>query len=148
MAFLPGSRFAYSNYGFVLLGGVIEQVSGQNYYDYVRQHIYKPASMTSSESFWKTDHIPNMAIGYMCSSDQGEVQSTYERLPIRGTPTGGGYSTVEDLAHFADALKSHLLLSAEYTDIVTEGKVETPDHQKYAYGFETARKMECVGLVA
>ena len=41
--FEPGSRFAYSNYGFVLLGAIIEAVSGQSYYDYVREHVFGPA---------------------------------------------------------------------------------------------------------
>src|SRR6266850_7414625 len=50
LAFEPGSRWAYSNYGFLLLGLVIEKVSGGSYYDYVREHVYKPAGMTSSDS--------------------------------------------------------------------------------------------------
>ncbi|MFI5342718.1 MAG: serine hydrolase domain-containing protein [Chlamydiales bacterium] len=147
LAFLPGSHFAYSNYGFILLGAIIERVSGQIYYDYIRQHIYKSASMTSSESYWKMEHIPNRAIGYIRSPDQGALQSNFEHLPMRGTPTGGGYSTAEDLAHFATALQSHQLLNAEYTDIVTTGKVDTPDHQKYAYGFRdrTEKDLHWIG---
>ena len=45
-AFEPGSRWVYSNYGMVLLGVVVERVSGQSYYDYVAEHVYKPAGMT------------------------------------------------------------------------------------------------------
>jgi hypothetical protein len=48
--FEPGSRWEYSNYGFILLGVVIEKVSGESYYDYVREHIYMPAGMTSTGS--------------------------------------------------------------------------------------------------
>ena len=48
--FEPGSRFQYSNYGFVLLGAIIEAVSGESYYDYVREHVFGPAGMTSTES--------------------------------------------------------------------------------------------------
>ncbi len=44
--FAPGSRFEYSNYGFVLLGAIIEAVSGESYYDYVREHVFGPAGMT------------------------------------------------------------------------------------------------------
>ena len=50
LRFEPGSRWEYSNYGFILLGAVIEKVSGQSYYDYVREHIYVPAGMTSTGS--------------------------------------------------------------------------------------------------
>ena len=50
VAFEPGSRFEYSNYGFIILGAVIEKVSGESYYDYVHDHVYNPAGMISTGS--------------------------------------------------------------------------------------------------
>jgi len=47
LQFTPGERFGYSNSGFHVLGLVIERVSGQDYFDYVREHIYRPAGMTN-----------------------------------------------------------------------------------------------------
>jgi CubicO group peptidase (beta-lactamase class C family) len=62
--FEPGSDWAYSNYGFTLLGVVIEKVTGQSYYDYVQQHVYAPAGMTRSGSL-PEDHAPSdLSIGY------------------------------------------------------------------------------------
>jgi CubicO group peptidase (beta-lactamase class C family) len=133
--FQPGSRFGYSNYGFVLLGAIIEKISGKNYYDYIRDHIYQPAGMTSSGSYWKTEEISNMAIGYT-RLENSDLKNNYTFLPMRGSPAGGGYSTVEDLIRFANALLSHKLLNADYTDLVTTGKVHEQDSTKYAYGFE------------
>jgi D-alanyl-D-alanine carboxypeptidase len=134
VSFEPGTQYAYSNYGFILLGLIIEKVSGQSYYDYIRQHIYWPAKMTASDSYLKTEQIPNMAIGYM-RDPQGALQSNEKCLVYRGMPTGGGYSTVEDLTRFAQSLLSYKLLSEAYTTLVTTGKVDTPDGHKYAYGF-------------
>ena len=58
-------------------------------------------------------------------------------LPYRGTSAGGGYSTVGDLLRFAVALRSHKLLDAHYTELLTTGKVVTPRPGiKYAFGFE------------
>lgn len=65
----------------------------------------------------------------------GEWHPNSDTLPYRGTSAGGGYSTVEDLARFANALLSYKLLNAQYTHLLTTGKVETPGGQKYAYGF-------------
>ena len=48
LGFEPGARFEYSNYGFVLLGAVIEAASGQSYYDYAREHVFRPAGMTAT----------------------------------------------------------------------------------------------------
>ena len=132
--FPPGSRFEYSNYGFVLLGRVLEKVSGEGYYDYVRAHIYKPAGMTNSDSYPKTEKVPNMAVGYTREEGPGLKRNDAGR-PMRGSPAGGGYSTVEDLLRFAIALQSHKLLNPEYTDLVTTGKVETPGGGRYAFGF-------------
>ncbi len=129
--FPPGSRFEYSNYGFVLLGAVVEKVSGMGYYDYVRKNVYGPAGMTNSDSYLKTDKVPNMAVGY--TREEGpDLESNYATRPMRGSPAGGGYSTVEDLLRFATALTSHRLLNAEYTDLLTTGKTEARIGAKYA----------------
>lgn len=90
--------------------------------------------MNSSDSYWKTDSILNMAIGYV-RTEQTHLQPNQPLLPMRGTPTGGSYSTAEDMSRFAIALQTCRLLNADYAHLVTTGKVDTPDGQKYAYGF-------------
>jgi CubicO group peptidase (beta-lactamase class C family) len=65
----------------------------------------------------------------------GTLHSNADTLPYRGTSAGGGYSTVEDLQRFARALMNHKLLNAEYTDLLTTGKVATERGGKYAFGF-------------
>src|SRR6184192_3566274 len=131
--FEPGSRWAYSNYGFLLLGAVIERVAGESYYDYVRDHVYQPAGMTATGSEPESEAVPGRAVGYM--KDGGAWQPNTGTLPYRGTSAGGGYSTVEDLLRFANALETHKLLDAHHTDLLTTGKVATPMGGKYAYGF-------------
>ena len=134
LAFEPGSKWAYSNYGFLLLGLVIEKASGQNYYDYVREHVYKPAGMASSDSLPEDEVVTERSVGYTKMGGEGWHPNT-DTLPPRGTSAGGGYSTVEDLLRFANALGNHKLLNAHYTELLTTGKMETPGGGKYAYGF-------------
>jgi CubicO group peptidase (beta-lactamase class C family) len=134
LEFEPGSRWQYSNYGFLLLGVVVEKVSGQSYYDYVRDHIYKPAGMTGTASEPEEQMVAERSVGYM-RSDAGAWQPNTETLPYRGTSAGGGYSTVEDLLRFATALQTHKLLNAQYTEMLTTGKVDA-GRGKYAYGFQ------------
>jgi D-alanyl-D-alanine carboxypeptidase len=133
--FEPGKRWQYSNYGFLLLGVLIEKVSGQSYYDYVRDHIYKPAGMTASGSEPEEQVVPDRSIGYTRRGGS-ELKPNTDTLPYRGSSAGGGYSTVEDLLRFATALQAHKLLNAQYTDLLTTGKVETPGGGHYAFGFE------------
>src|SRR5690242_8813938 len=62
--FEPGSRWEYSNYGFILLGRIIEKVSGMSYYDYVRDHNFKPAGMTGTGSEPEDQAVTNRSVGY------------------------------------------------------------------------------------
>ncbi len=132
--FEPGSRWQYANYGFLLLGVLIEKVSGQSYYDYVRDHIYKPAGMTGTASEPEDQLVADRSLGYT-RFDGGSLRPNTDTLPYRGTSAGGGYSTVEDLLKFATALQTHKLLNAQYTEMLTTGKTDTP-RGKYAFGFQ------------
>jgi CubicO group peptidase (beta-lactamase class C family) len=131
--FEPGSRWMYSNFGFVLLGAVIERVSGQSYYDYVAAHVYGPAGMTSTGSEPEDRAVERRSAGYMKRPGGAWLPNT-PTLPYRGTAAGGGYTTVEDLARFAAALTSRRLLDARHTELLTSGKVDAMDG-RYAYGF-------------
>jgi CubicO group peptidase (beta-lactamase class C family) len=139
LLFEPGSKWSYSNAGFIVLGLVIQHVSGQSYYDYVREHIFAPAGMTNTDNYRTDADIPNLAIGY---TKMGEAQGQPRRLNVlmlqRGGSAGGGYSTVEDLAKFVQALDGNKLLTKQYKDMDMSGKVPTgrPGGPKYAFGME------------
>jgi D-alanyl-D-alanine carboxypeptidase len=127
----PGARFEYSNYGFVLLGALIEQVSGMSYYDYVDEHVFRPAGMTSTGSLPESTHVPDRAVGYMRASRTGGAwMPNTDTLPWRGTAAGGGYSTVGDLLRFAQALRAGRLISK-----ATLAEATRPHQQQYGYGF-------------
>jgi CubicO group peptidase (beta-lactamase class C family) len=145
--FEPGSRWAYSNYGMVLLGAVIEKVTGQSYYDYVQAHIYEPAGMTGTGSLPEDRTVPRRSVGYMKPPGTTSWVPNTDTLPYRGTSAGGGYSTVDDLARFAHALLSHKLLSPESTELLIAGKVESAPGARYAYGFEDGRDADGNGSV-
>jgi CubicO group peptidase (beta-lactamase class C family) len=122
---------AYANYGFVLLGRIIETVSGQDYYDYVREHIFAPAGMNDTGSLPEEVAVPNRSVGYMRGPDGGLADNA-GTLPWRGSAAGGGYSTAADLVRFADALRSGRLLSPELFAQATSP--QRPDGW-YGFGF-------------
>jgi CubicO group peptidase (beta-lactamase class C family) len=128
------------------LGEIIEKVSGESYYDYVREHVFKPAGMASTDSLPESEAVAGRSVGYMRPDNSGWKPNT-DTLPWRGTSAGGGYSTVEDLLRFATALESHKLLDAKHTDLLVTGKVDTPQGEKYAYGFMEISEagMQCFG---
>jgi D-alanyl-D-alanine carboxypeptidase len=114
----PGGDFRYSNYGYVLLGAVIERVSGMSYYDYVEQKVYRPAGMKNTGSLPEEVDVPGRAKGYMRRGDTWQLNT--DTLPYRGMAAGGGYSTTHDLLAFAQALDAGKLVSKATLDQATE----------------------------
>ena len=150
LEFEPGSGWAYSSYGFLLLGVVIEKVTGQTYYDYVQKRVYVPAGMTRSGSLPESQAVADRSIGYTRRPGTTALVPNTDTLPYRGGSAGGGYSTVEDLGRFAHALLNHKLLSPDTTGLLITGKAEAssgPLGGRYAYGFEDARDADGNGWV-
>ncbi|MBT8400264.1 MAG: beta-lactamase family protein [Rhodothermia bacterium] len=116
--FAPGTSEQYSNTGFEVLGAIVEAVSGSDYYEYVREHIFDPAGMVDTDSYPSDQIVPNMATGYMGGPEGSfDTENTF-RHSVRGTPAGGGYSTAADLRGFFDALESGRLVGEEYVRLM------------------------------
>lgn len=137
LQFEPGRQWSYSNSNFIVLGAIIEAVSGEDYFAYIRQHIYQPAGMINSDAYPMDRETPNLAIGYTRNPGETEWRNNLYEHVIKGGPAGGGFSTVDDLLRFAQALIQHQLLSPESTALLTTGKVKLPgnDGAEYGYGF-------------
>jgi CubicO group peptidase (beta-lactamase class C family) len=135
LQFTPGTQWVYSNYGFMLLGAIIERVTGTSYYNHIAKSVLSPAGMVASGFAPEDSIVPGRSVGYMQGPVPGALVSNAPTLPYRGTPAGGGYSTVEDFASFASALRKNLLLDAAHTTMLTTGKVALNPATKYAYGF-------------
>jgi len=151
LAFEPGARFLYSNCGPLVLGLIIEKITGMSYDDYVRKFITGPSGMKDTDCYDISDPIPNLAIGYTKMSLYGDRTDHWKNNlflnPVKGGPAGGGYSTVEDLFRFAVALQALKLTDREHLSLLTTGKVisESPTrsgeprkdpNDKYAYLFQ------------
>lgn len=118
LKFEPGTKRQYSNGGYIVLGAVIEKISGQSYYDYVREKIFKPLGMENTD-FYQTDAlVANRATGY---TKHGFVETAYRRnniytLPERGSPAGGGYSTLDDLLKFGNAMAERKIMNPVFEE--------------------------------
>lgn len=137
LLFEPGSRWQYSNTGMLVLGKVLEIVSGQSYFDYVRENIYKPAGMINTGCFELDKVNENLAVGYIKDyTDKGiTFRNNIFMHVMRGGPQGGCYSTVEDLLKFSNALQSNKLVGADYVKTLTTAKPEL-NSPNYGYGFQ------------
>lgn len=116
LQFAPGSREAYSNAGYVLLGLLIEQRTGSPYFDVVAERVYRPSGMTRA-AHWRRDSLPAFAaMGRTGRRGDGttasQLMSNTGTLPGRGTSAGGGYASAADLVRFVQALRERRMPQA------------------------------------
>ena len=146
-AFEPGKGWRYSNSGFLVLGVIIEKLSGKSYFRHVRENIFDPAAMNDTGFFDAEWVIKNQAVGY-------EKQFTADSIRYRsnvfligggnGSSAGGGYSTAGDLLKFFNALSAGKLLGAPLVKILQTAKPELASPE-YGYGFFVNTKLNSAG---
>ena len=141
----PGTKWRYSNAGYVVLGLIVERVSGQSFGAYLREHIFQPAGMLETGGYTEHEPVPNSALGYTTRRGFGPPTpgepptSNQGILPACGSPAGGGYSTASDLLRFELALRQHAILSPWSAGLLMTGAVAesaNAPEAKYSLGLE------------
>jgi CubicO group peptidase (beta-lactamase class C family) len=127
--FEPGEKYQYSNSGYVILGAIIETVSGQSYYAYVQDQIIRPLGMKDSGYSEDYNERPGFARGYGEGRDGRLIPAPYIH-PSLGYAAGALYSTVEDMLKWDQALSSEKILSRVSLD-----KMFRPVKDDYGYGW-------------
>ncbi|NYI03768.1 serine hydrolase domain-containing protein [Allostreptomyces psammosilenae] len=127
LGFVPGTGYAYSNSAFHVLGQIVARVSGRPYHDYVREHVFRAAGMTSADFYtmpqWRADR--RIARPYATGED-GERYDAIAEHGFVGTPAGGSFAHCADLARFAHALTHGELLDPAHTALLLGGRVPMP----------------------
>jgi CubicO group peptidase (beta-lactamase class C family) len=146
LLFQPGERFEYSNAGFIVLGKIIEVITGKSYDEYVQQHIYDVAGMQNTYCYEIDRIVPNLAMGYTHDPDIDNLCldhyiNNFLIIPVKGSSAGGGYSTIDDLVSFAKALKKGDLISEHSLEMMQEPTItrgiELLRSEGYGYGCQT-----------
>lgn len=125
--FFPGERMQYSNSGYIMLGSIIEKVSGASYEQFVRDNLFMPLGMKDSGYDSNSAVIPHRAAGYS-PSPIGPVNAGYIHMSIPHA-AGALYSTTEDLLRWEQGLFGGKILSAASLQ-----KMITPFKNDYALG--------------
>ncbi|WP_271853610.1 serine hydrolase [Planococcus maritimus] len=127
----PGARFRYNNAGYIALGLVIEQVTGEEFADYVEREVLAKAGMSES-GYFRLDRLPkNTAYGYI---DEGDSWRTNQySIPIRGGADGGAFVTTGDMAKFWNRLMDDTLLSGEMKTLLLTVQAQQGE-TAYGYG--------------
>ena len=127
LEFEPGTKWNYSNSGYVLLGYLIEKISGQSYAGFVEQNIFTPLGMKDSGYDSNSAIIERRASGY-APGKNGPENAGFVNMTVP-LSAGGLYSTTEDLLRWEQGLFGGKLLSP-----ASLAKMTTPFKQDYAFG--------------
>lgn len=119
---VPSDQIMYSNTNFLILGRIIEEVSGKNYYDFIREQIFVPLHMRNTGFFEKDEVVKNRAVGYFNDAqasmefgvpNDDQIRSNIAIRSIKGIPAGGAFSTVSDMNLFMNGIRSGKLITKE-----------------------------------
>lgn len=115
LTFPPGTNRQYCNACYIVLGGIIEKVSGMRYEDYIAKHVFEPADMTGAGFFASDSLAPDVAMGYTRQGGGDTWRANVHMHGATGSAGGGGYSTVQDLLAFDRAMRAGKLLGDKMT---------------------------------
>jgi CubicO group peptidase (beta-lactamase class C family) len=137
----PEDGLRYSNTGYVVLGALIEAVTGGDYFEFVRAQVFLPAGMNRTNSWCRDEVVENRAIGYIPPVEAEALglgrgwRSNALLQGARGTSAGGGLSTADDLFRFSRALLDGKVVKPKTLDALLTPRVKFLGPSDYAYGF-------------
>ena len=135
LAYEPGSKWSYSNLGYLTLGVLIHRVTGQFYGDFLQQRVFKPLGMSTTRVMSEEDIIPNRSSGYRVVKGQLKNQE-WVSPTLNTTADGSLYFSIKDLAKWDAALAARKLLKPESFDLMwTPVKLSDGKPNKDGYGF-------------
>jgi len=142
--FAPGDRFQYCNAGFILLGLVVERITGQEYFGVIGNKVFVPSGMTKSR-FCNSDSIcENLSDGYVISC-VGEDERNWQRNVSRMLPPaadGGAVASAVELIRFMQALRGGCLLGQETAQAMCSQQVDAGDGWGYGFGVWVQHKKD------
>ena len=140
LLFEPGTQFHYGNTGYVIIGALIEQISGFSYYEFMKHEIFEPAGMKETDFYEMDLPISNCAIGYTKERwdepADGKLRNNQYIYGVKGSPSEHCFSTTTDLFLFFKQLKGYQLIGKPLVDLcfTSHARDEKPG-VSYGYGF-------------
>lgn len=127
--FEPGTQYAYTTYGYVVLGRILEQVSGMEYGAYMQQNIWDKAGMRHT-GIERAETLSQQSRLYR----KGSKRPRYNNLSNR-IPGGGFYTTLQDMLRFGNAVVSHKLIQESTLKTMTEIQLQQKEGNPYTLGW-------------
>ncbi|WP_426731799.1 serine hydrolase domain-containing protein [Myxococcus faecalis] len=136
LEFPAGLRFSYSNSGYVLLGLLVNRITGTTYVDVLDAKVFKPAGMKTARGISEADIIPNRSSGYQLVKGAPKHQ-TWVSPSLNTTGDGALYFSVKDLLAWDTAVRKRALLSEEsWREILSPVRLNSGATHPYGFGWQ------------
>jgi len=137
MMYKPGEKFQYNNTGFVVLGLIIESLTGKPFDKYLAEEVFQPLGMTNT-GYYELDRLPaKCANAYIYDESRGDYRTNIFSVDVKGTGAGGAFTTIPDVEKFWKGLLSYQILSEKSVKEMMNPQV---DEKCYGYGFWLDKK--------
>lgn len=133
MMYQPGEEFKYNNTGYVVLGLIIEIITGIKFDEYIQRNIFEPCGMINT-GYYELDRLPEKcANSYIYDKDKNDYKTNIYSVDVKGTGAGGTFITASDLEKFWLSLLSYKLISKEFVDKMLYPQANN-ENETYGYG--------------
>jgi len=141
MMYKPGEKFQYNNSGYVILGIIIERITGLLFDDYLLENIFQPCEMENT-GYYELDRLPaKCANSYILDKNRNEYYTNIYSVDVKGTGAGGAFTTVHDIENFWDNLLCGKLISNNLLKEMLSLQIDD-DYYSYGYGIWLKRTKE------
>ena len=138
LEFPPGTRHHYGNTGYVVLGALIEQVTGRPFYEHMQREIFQLIGMKDTDFYEMDLPIANCAVGYTRENwfgpTDGQLRNNYFIYGVRGSPSEHCFSTVQDLFLFLRAFQTQRLVDTHHMELCFTPHT-SGEHPGVSYGY-------------
>lgn len=141
LLFTPGSKYSYSAAGYVIIGLIIEELSGERYHRYMEGNVFNRAGMKKTFAIPIDSIVKNKASGYTTNFGESDYLSKNDSYLGYANPAGFYYSTAKDLYLFFDALKEYRLISEPLTKKMMSPLVQG-NYTNYGFGISVDKRWE------
>ncbi|MBH0229775.1 serine hydrolase domain-containing protein [Halobacillus yeomjeoni] len=133
MMFHPGEKFHYNNAGYIMLGYIVEKLSGMSIQQFIQEQIFIPAGMMDS-GYFRLDQLPERCAWGHIQLDDGRWKTNMYSVPVIGGADGGAFVTGPDMVKFWEAFMENALFSEEVTGQMLNPFVSVKEGVQYGYG--------------
>ncbi len=135
LLFEPGTQYAYTTYGYTVLGVVIERVSGQSFEDYMQENIFDKAGMTHTGVEKFGVKVNNKSVLYTRNNGKGKAKEAKENNLSNRIPGGGFYTTLGDMLAFGNAVLNHVFVKEETLTLMRQHHSLEKENNSYGFGW-------------